>query len=271
MSQSTKTLILLFHPDIANSRANAALVEAAARVPGIEVADLHALYPDGAIDDDAEVARLLSADRIVLQFPLQWYSTPPLLKSWQDRILTRMFYIDYATEGCRLEGTPILLAVTAGNTAEAYAAGGRNLYPMTELLRPLEVTANRCGLPWSEPFIVFEANKLDAQALSLEADRYVARLRTWIAPPAAHLPPSPPTTPRLRRRLPILLPLAALLIPALVAAQWWLARFGPAPGGDGWSGTVAGGVLLMAPLVWIFVEAMRVARAGPGTGRLAMA
>lgn len=267
----TQTLILLFHPDIANSRANAAMVEAAARLPGVQVADLHALYPDGVIDADAEVARLLAADRIVLQFPLQWYSTPPLLKAWQDLILTRMFYIDYEAEGRRLEGKPILLAVTAGNTAQAYAPGGRNLYPLTDLLRPLEVTANRCGLPWAEPFILLEANKLEAPALAREADRYVQRLRTWIVP-SAPVPTSPQLdAPRPRKRLPVLLPVAALLIPALVAAQWWLAQFAPAPGGDGWSGTVAGGVVLMAPLVWIFVEAMRVARAGLTGGRLALA
>jgi len=263
-----RTLILLFHPDMAHSRANAALAEAAARLPGVEVVDLYALYPDGVIDADAEVARLLSADRIVLQFPLQWYSTPPLLKAWQDVVLTRMFYIDYATEGRLLEGKPILLAVTAGNTAGAYAPGGQNLYPLADLLRPLEVTANRCGLPWSEPFIVFEAIKLDASRLEQEGVRYAERLRAWMAPPKPVAPPPAARGPG--KRLSVFLPIAALLVPALVAAQWWLARLAPAPGGD-WSGTVAGGVLLMAPLVWIFVEAIRVARSGPTTGRLVVA
>lgn len=264
-----RTLILLFHPDLAHSRANAALVEAAARLPGVEVAHLHALYPDGVIDADAEVARLLSADRIVLQFPLQWYSTPPLLKAWQDVVLTRMFYIDYATEGRRLEGKPILLAVTAGNTAEAYGPGGRNLYPLTDLLRPLEVTANRCGLPWAEPFILFEANKLEASRLEQEGVRYAERLRIWMAPTAPVVPP--PVVRRPRKQLPILLPIAALLIPALVAAQWWLAQMAPAPGDDGWSGATMGVALLMAPLVWIFIEAVRMARAGPIADRCAAA
>lgn len=253
----TKTLILLFHPDLAHSRANAAMIEAARGLPGVEIADLHALYPDGVLNDDLEVARLLSADRIVLQFPLQWYSTPPLLKAWQDSILTRMFYIDYETEGRVLEGKPILLAVTAGNTADAYQPGGRNLYPLTDLLRPLEVTANRCGLPWQKPFIVFEANKLDEAALAGEAGRYAERLRKWIAPP----PQSPPSR---SKGLSILVPVAAILIPALVAAQWWLARFSALSGDEVWSGTVAAGVLLMAPLIWIFVEAVRIIRSGEG-------
>ena len=94
-------LILLSHPDYARSRANRALADAASRVPGIEVAHLEGLYPDGAIDADAEVARLLAAERVVLQFPVQWYATPPLLKAWQDAVLSRMFYVHPDTEGAR--------------------------------------------------------------------------------------------------------------------------------------------------------------------------
>lgn len=41
------------------------------------------LHHDGA----REAARLLTADRIVLQFPVQWYSMPPQLKAWQDAVL----------------------------------------------------------------------------------------------------------------------------------------------------------------------------------------
>lgn len=32
-------------------------------------------------------------------FLIQWYSTPPLLKAWQDAVLTRMYYIAYESEG----------------------------------------------------------------------------------------------------------------------------------------------------------------------------
>ena len=77
----TQTLILLFHPDYDNSRANRALAEAAGSRPGTTIVDMQALYPDGRIDADVEVARPLAAERIILQFPVQWYSTPPLLKA----------------------------------------------------------------------------------------------------------------------------------------------------------------------------------------------
>ncbi len=177
-TRSIDTLVLLFHPRFAQSATNRALADAAAALPGVQVVDMAALYPEGtAIDVDAEVRRLLSARRVVLQFPVQWYSTPPLLKAWQDAVLTRMFYMAYATEGRYLEGTPLLVAATAGNVPEAYTPAGSNLIPLAELLHPLHATAHRCGLPWAEPFLVYRAGKMGAAELAGEAARYAARLQ----------------------------------------------------------------------------------------------
>jgi putative NADPH-quinone reductase len=172
----TQTLILLFHPDYQNSRANRALAQAACKRPGTDVVDMQALYPDGRIDDDAEVARLLAAERIVLQFPVQWYSTPPLLKTWQDAVLTRMFYIHYEAEGAKLAGRPLMIAATAGNVPEAYAPSGANLFSLRDLLKPLQATTHRCALAWQEPFLIYNARRADAEALEAAADHYVARL-----------------------------------------------------------------------------------------------
>lgn len=180
----TKTLILLFHRDLKGSKANAALAAAAAKVRGVEIVDMQALYPDGIElfrDGEREAARLLCADRIVLQFPIQWYATPALLKSWQDAVLTRMFYLAYEQEGRQLEGTPLLIAATAGNVPEAYTPGGRNMFPMIELMAPLRATAHRCGLGWSDPFIVYAADKLAPEALAAAAASYAAALENWIA------------------------------------------------------------------------------------------
>jgi putative NADPH-quinone reductase len=181
----TRTLILLAHPRYATSSANRALLDAAATVPGVEVADLYGLYPDGRIDTDAEVARLLAADRIVLQFPVQWYATPALLKEWQDAVLTRMFYIAPETEGAKLAGRPLLVAVTAGNVPEAYGPNGMNLFSMAELLAPLRAMANRCGLRWAEPFVAFQMQRPSDASLAAAAEAYRARLLSWAGQPAA--------------------------------------------------------------------------------------
>lgn len=168
--------ILLSHPTFDRSRANRAWVDAVAGLPGVEVAHLDGLYPDGRIALDAEVARLIAARRVVLQFPVQWYSTPPLLKTWQDTVLTRMFYINPKTEGDLIAGRPLLVAATSGNRPSAYAAEGVNLFPLPELLKPLHSTANRCGLRWEEPFVTYENRDPPADKLRADAARYRARI-----------------------------------------------------------------------------------------------
>lgn len=181
----TQTLILLFHPDIGKSKANAALQAAARTVPDTLVVDMQRRYPSGVIDmhtDGAAEARaLLDTDRIVLQFPVQWYSTPPLLKAWQDAVLTRMCYIHAATEGDKLVGTPLMIAATAGNIASAYGRGGGNHFTIDELFAPLKATAFRCGLPWHPPHLVFEADKLEPAGLAAVKDGYVRALQNFIA------------------------------------------------------------------------------------------
>jgi putative NADPH-quinone reductase len=181
----TQTLILLFHPDIGKSKANAALLSAARTVPGTLVVDMQKRYPSDVIDlhrDGAAEARaLLEAERIVLQFPVQWYSTPPLLKAWQDAVLTRIYYLHADTEGNKLAGTPLMIAATAGNTPAAYGRGGANHFTMDELLAPLKATALRCGLPWHPPHLVFRADKLEPGELAAAKDSYVQALRDFIA------------------------------------------------------------------------------------------
>ncbi|OQM76918.1 NAD(P)H-dependent oxidoreductase [Manganibacter manganicus] len=186
-----KTLILSFHPEPRHSVTNAALARAANALDGVEVIDMQTLYPSGHIDmftDGAvEAERLLSADHIVLQFPVQWYSVPTLMKAWMDAVLTRMFYLFHETEGAHLEGTPVMLAATAGNVPEAYTPKGQNLIPLVNLLNPLRAMAYRCKLRWEEPFLVYRAGKLSEAELAEAATRYAETLRAWAARPVEAL------------------------------------------------------------------------------------
>lgn len=179
------TLVLVFHHDLSASRANAALAAAGRTLPNVEVVDMQARYPQARIDFDTDAARdaqmLLEADRIVLQFPIQWYSTPSLLKSWQDAVLTRMYYLEPEAEGDRLAGTPLMVAATAGNVAAAYGRGGQNHFTIDEILTPLKATAHRCGLPWHAPHLVFTADRLADEALAAAAEEYRRALAGFIA------------------------------------------------------------------------------------------
>lgn len=173
-----RVLIILSHPSFERSRANRHMQEAVGDLAGVERVHLEASYPTEELDLDAEIARLQAAERIVLQFPVQWYSTPPLLKRWQDTVLTRMFYIKHE-EGAVIAGRPLMVAATAGNRPEAYSAEGVNLFPMPELLKPLHATANRCGLRWTEPFLTYENTKPSDDKLQADAARYRARIAAF--------------------------------------------------------------------------------------------
>jgi putative NADPH-quinone reductase len=181
----TKTLILLFHRNLDQSKANAALACAAQCVDTVEVIDMQTRYPDCAIDMFTDGAReaqmLLGADRIVLQFPVQWYATPALLKAWQDAVLTRMYYVFADTEGDRLAGTPLMIAATFGNTAATYSRSGQNHYSVDEIFTPLKATAHRCRLKWHHPYLLFTADKLDDASLQGATRSYVNALQAFIA------------------------------------------------------------------------------------------
>ena len=73
------TLIILAHPDLSESQINASwyakLIEQA---PCLRFHDLYRTYPHWNIDVAAEQALLEQHERIIFQFPMYWYSVPPM-------------------------------------------------------------------------------------------------------------------------------------------------------------------------------------------------
>ena len=90
-------LIINGHPAMETSNANKAILEEVKRLlPEVEVSELQALYPNYQFDVAAEQAKLVKADVIVWQFPLNWYSVPALLKKWVDDVFAFGFAYDTA-------------------------------------------------------------------------------------------------------------------------------------------------------------------------------
>ena len=120
-----RTLVLVSHPTLATSKANAPLVRAIRDLPGVEIRHLEALYPDGRLAAAAEQAAAVRAERIVFQFPFYWYSTPPMLKRWEDDVLA--FGWAYGPGGTMLKGKTLQLVLTTGGPEAVYRQGGYNL------------------------------------------------------------------------------------------------------------------------------------------------
>jgi putative NADPH-quinone reductase len=167
---SPRTLILLAHPSYSSSVMNRALLSSLETDPRIEIRDLYSLYPDYQIDVAAEQEALRKSDRIVFQFPLYWYSTPALLKLWQDQVLTWGFA--FGKTGRALHGKSFLIATTAGVEESFYRASPEQPFGLDALLSPLTQTAIYCGLKPLPPFAIFGGRKLPEEVLRAESERY---------------------------------------------------------------------------------------------------
>jgi glutathione-regulated potassium-efflux system ancillary protein KefG len=147
-----RILVLFAHPAMEKSRVNRVLADAVRDVEGVTFHDLYEAYPRFDIDVPREQELLLAHDVYVFQHPFYWYSTPAILKEWQDLVLEHGWA--YGREGTALRGKTLLNALTAGGRASAYRRDGLNRYSIREFLRPIEQTARLCGMEYLPPFAV---------------------------------------------------------------------------------------------------------------------
>lgn len=169
-----KTLVIVAHPNLRESRVNKRWAEEMEAHTDVTVHRLYDVYPDFAIDVEKEQRLLLDHDRIVLQFPFYWYSTPALLKKWFDDVLT--FGWAYGPEGDKLHGKELAVAVSAGGPLFAYQAGGYNHYSMSELLKPIQATSNLIGTHYLAPFVIHGVRTLTDEGLEASAKAYVEHI-----------------------------------------------------------------------------------------------
>jgi putative NADPH-quinone reductase len=179
------TLVVVSHPHLETSRAHRRMLDSIAGLPGVAIRHLEALYPDGHIDVAAEQAAVLHAKRIVFQFPFYWFSTPPMLKAWQDDLLSVGFA--YGPGGTRMQGKQLQPVLTTGGAHDKYRPGGHNLYEVTDLLKPLETTAHFVGMTMLPPLVLYHVPNVPGIPVPADADArieaFARRYRDLLAAP----------------------------------------------------------------------------------------
>lgn len=169
-----RVLLYYAHPGHRHSHANLTLQAEAQKIAGITLVDLYAEYPRFNIDPDKEQQRLLDHDIIVFQFPMFWYSTPSLLKEWQDLVLEHGFA--YGKGGDKLSGKSMMLAVTTAGPEDAYTAKGYQNHQIREFLVPLEQTAHLCKMTFLPPFVLYGALRQTEKGLAQHAKVFATLL-----------------------------------------------------------------------------------------------
>jgi glutathione-regulated potassium-efflux system ancillary protein KefG len=165
-----RVLVLFAHPALEKSRVNQVLIRGLDRLPGVTFHDLYEAYPDFDVDVEREQALLIEHEVIVLHHPFFWYSTPALMKQWEDLVLEHGWA--YGSKGAALRGKTMMSAITTGGRESAYQHGGLNRFTISELLRPIEQTAVLCGLDYLPPFVVHGTHGLREPEIASHAADY---------------------------------------------------------------------------------------------------
>lgn len=162
-----KILILFAHPALEKSRVNRTLIHQIGQMEAVTFHDLYEQYPDFDIAIEREQALVTSHDIVIFHHPFFWYSTPSILKEWQDLVLVHGWA--YGRHGTALRGKQLLNLVTTGGKESAYQRNGHNRFTMRELLAPIEQTARLCGMDYLPPFVVHGTHSLTSEDIQKHA------------------------------------------------------------------------------------------------------
>ncbi|MDK8191494.1 NAD(P)H-dependent oxidoreductase [Paenibacillus sp. UMB7766-LJ446] len=151
-----KTLVIVTHPSIQTSVINKRWATELQKYPEkYTVHELYKVYPDGNINVEKEQQLIESHDRLVLQFPFYWFSSPPLLKQWLDEVFT--YGWAYGSMGDKLQQRKVALAVSAGIKEADYTEEGKYRYTLGQLLSPFETTMLYCDADYRSFFAFYGA------------------------------------------------------------------------------------------------------------------
>ncbi|RDU73756.1 flavodoxin family protein [Helicobacter aurati] len=148
-----QTLIIFAHTFWADSKVNKALLKEVENIPTITIHNLTTTYPQGNIDIQKEIELLQKPEKIIFQFPLFWYSTPSLMKEWEDRVLISI--LDGNTPRL-LKGKKFQVITTTGAKESSY--DGHHGYTINALLAPIHNTFSYMGCEILLPCCMYEAS-----------------------------------------------------------------------------------------------------------------
>ncbi|WP_239374859.1 NAD(P)H-dependent oxidoreductase [Snodgrassella gandavensis] len=104
-----------FDHSVANKAISAELV---LKMSGLEIRNIHHLYPDYQIDIGTEQTALLRHKLIILQYPMYWFKMPAILKIWFDQVFSYQFAYGFKED--KLKNKKILVSMTVGPPEENF-------------------------------------------------------------------------------------------------------------------------------------------------------
>ncbi|QGQ99133.1 flavodoxin family protein [Paenibacillus psychroresistens] len=171
-----KTLVIVTHPNMEASNWNKSWLEELKKHSDITIHELYKEYPDENIDVSKEQKLIEAHDRIIFQYPLYWYSTPPLLKKWFDTVL--LYNWAYGPDGSKTAGKEIGVAISTYGSEESYQPTGANRFTLQEILRPIEALVHFINASYLPHFSLSDTSTVTAERLAQSSIDYIQHLKT---------------------------------------------------------------------------------------------
>ena len=177
-----QTLLLFSHSYFKDSKINKALLDEANKIENVKIHNLNSVYPNGKIDINAEIALLEQSDRIIVQFPLFWYSCPSIFKEWQDEVLTALYSRSASQKA--LKGKKIGFVITLGaqtgdllDSSEILSkANGEKLNDVQSCLFSITKSFETIGANPQIPFSIFDTHE---SGFKLPVKEYLDYIKTF--------------------------------------------------------------------------------------------
>ena len=170
-----KTMVVISHPTIQASSSQQFFLATLKGEDFVTIRHLDEVWSEAkphftrVIEEKALVES--GAQRLILQFPMYWYQAPAVMKEWIDTVMSKS-----ATFAKQIKELGIV--VTLGVKEEAFRAGGKEQFTISELLRPFQALAN--AMSWNY-LPNFEVHQFDyktegaKQVLLVEYLQYVTK------------------------------------------------------------------------------------------------
>jgi glutathione-regulated potassium-efflux system ancillary protein KefG len=171
----SKILILFAHPALEKSRVNKRLIKDVKSLENITFNDLYEEYYDFNIDIEREKKLLIEHDIIIFHHPFFWYSTPALLKQWEDLVLEHGWA--YGSKGTALVGKKLMNIITTGGSSQAYSKESLNKHTVREFLVPIEQTASLCGMIYLPPYLIQGTHRFTEKEIEDHSKKYIGLLK----------------------------------------------------------------------------------------------
>ncbi|GAA4272917.1 NAD(P)H-dependent oxidoreductase [Aquimarina gracilis] len=137
---------------------------------------LHAFREANFSEDiQREHLRLKSADLVIFQFPLWWYSIPALLKGYFDRVFS--FGFAYGNGGHHLVGKKALISLTTGAPESMWHPKDRG-HLEGHLHHVLKGTLEFCGMEVLAPTIAYGSKLMRPEERQVYEKLFSERIRS---------------------------------------------------------------------------------------------